>query len=73
MPNHKLAYELASTLNDRESLKAYEGFTERFSEEFLMKILAKVMSIPEQKIKKTRGALFTYLVNQNERQQYPRD
>lgn len=73
MSKHKLAYELASTLNDTESIKAYEDFTERYAESFLRRVLAKVMSIPERKIKKTRGALFTYLVNQNGRQHYSRD
>lgn len=73
MTKHKLAYELASTLNDTESIKAYEDFTERYAEGFLRKVLAKVMSIPERKIKKTRGALFTYLVNQNGRQHHTGD
>lgn len=73
MINHTLAFELASTMGDHDSIKIYEGFTERFAEEFLRKILARVMAIPERKIKKTRGALFTYLVNQNGRGHYPRD
>ena len=70
MSKNKLAYELASTLSDVESIKAYEDFTERFAESFLRKVLTKVMSIPDRKIKKTRGALFTYLVNQNGRQHH---
>jgi hypothetical protein len=73
MINHKLAYELASTLNDTDSLKAYEEFTDRYAEDFLRKILAKVMSIPDRKIKKTRGALFTYLANQNGRRHHSGD
>lgn len=73
MTNHNVAYELASTLNDTESLKIYEEFTDKYAESFLRKVLAKVMSIPDRKIKKTRGALFTYLVNQNGRQHYSRD
>jgi hypothetical protein len=73
MKNHKLAFELASTLDDNESIKIYEGFTERFTEGFLRRTLARVMAIPDRKIKKTRGALFTYLVNQDGRSRNSRD
>lgn len=57
-----LAYELADALNDHESLALYISFTQKYQEDFLRKILAKVMSIPDKKIRRTRGALFTYLV-----------
>lgn len=60
----KLALELADALNDRESLQAYLGFTRKYSETFLRRILTRVLAIPESKIKKTRGALFTFLVKQ---------
>jgi len=62
---NKLALELADAMNDMESLQAYIGFTQKYSETFLRKTLAKVLSIPENKIRKTRGALFTYLVKQH--------
>lgn len=60
----KLANELADTLQDWDALPYYLQCARKYQESFLRKILAKVMSIPESKIKKTRGALFTYLVNQ---------
>lgn len=60
-----LAYELARALNDMDSLPVYIGFTEKYQEAFLRRILTKVMSIPDANIKRTRGALFTYLVKQN--------
>lgn len=60
-----LAYELARSLNDMESLPVYVGFTEKYQEAFLRRVLQKVMSLPDEKIKRTRGALFTYLVKQN--------
>lgn len=59
----KLAQEIADVLNDPDALPLYEKYTRQFSEEFLRKTLKKVLSIPEEKIKRTRGALFTYLVN----------
>ena len=60
-----LAYELARALDDIESLPVYIGFAEKYQETFLRKVLQKVMSVPDEKIKRTRGALFTYLVKQN--------
>lgn len=61
----KFAYELANVLNDHQSIQVYVKFTQKYKEEFLRKILLRVMSIPDNKIKRTRGALFTYLVNQH--------
>jgi len=60
----RLANEIAETLNDRDALPFYLGLTKKYQEDFLRKIMAKVMSIPEANIRKTRGALFTYLVSQ---------
>lgn len=60
-----LAYELAQALGDMESLPVYIGFAEKYQEAFLRKVLTKVLSLPDEKIKRTRGALFTYLVMQN--------
>lgn len=73
MINHKLAYEIASTLSDLDNLKIHEGFVETYQEDFLRRTLNKVMTIPERKIKKTRGALFTYLVQRNGRGNHSRD
>ena len=60
-----LAREIAIALDDLVALPIYEKFTNKYSEQFLRKILQKVLSVPEKDIRKTRGALFTYLVNQN--------
>ena len=63
------ALELAETLKDHDSLVLYNQLTEKYSEEFLRKILDRVMAIPKEKIRKSRGALFTFLVNQHEQQE----
>ncbi len=60
----RLANELAETLKDREALPYYLSLTKKYHEDHLRKVLAKVMSIEASQIRKTRGALFTYLVNQ---------
>lgn len=62
---NKLAQEIASALNDMEALPCYVSFTQKYSETFLRKILLRVLSVPDHKIRRTRGALFTYLVQQN--------
>ena len=61
----KLAREIADALDDNDSLPVHIGFVEKYSETFLRKTLQKVLSIPENQIRKTRGALFTYLVSKN--------
>jgi hypothetical protein len=61
----KLAREIAEALNDKDSLAIHEAFAQKYTESFLRKILQKVLSIPENQIRKSRGALFTHLVKQN--------
>jgi hypothetical protein len=61
----RLANDIAETLKDREAMALYLQFARKYQENFLRYVLAKVMSIDEAKIRKTRGALFTYLVKQH--------
>jgi hypothetical protein len=58
----ELALELALTLQDREGLPFYIHCAKEYPEPFLRRVLATVMDIPEKKIKKSRGALFNFLV-----------
>ena len=61
----KLALEIANALDDMDSLQSYLILTSQYSEKYLRKVLTKVLSIPQEKIRKSRGALFTFLVNQH--------
>jgi hypothetical protein len=61
-----LANEIANTLQDRDALPLYLKYAKQYQEAYLRRILSKVMNIEERKIRKTRGALFTFLVSQNE-------
>jgi hypothetical protein len=61
----KLANEIAETLKDRDSIALFLQYARKYQESFLRDILAKVMSLDEKKIRKSRGALFTFLVNQH--------
>ena len=63
----QLAHEIADRLNDPEALSLYLSFTQQIDHEKLREILNKVCSIPEKEIRRTRGALFTFLVNQYKR------
>ncbi|MDP1814025.1 MAG: hypothetical protein Q8K92_06210 [Leadbetterella sp.] len=61
----KLANEIADTLNDKASIALFLTYCKKYKEEFLRDILEKVMALPQRQIKKSRGALFTFLVNQH--------
>ncbi len=61
----KLANEIADTLKDRDSITLHLQYVRKYKEEFLRKILAKVMSMDESKIRKNRAALYTFLINQS--------
>lgn len=61
----QLAHEIAERLNDPEALSLYLSYTQQFPHDKLREILNRVTSIPDRSIKRTRGALFTYLVNQH--------
>ena len=61
----KLANEIAETLKDRNSIASFLIYARKYNEKFLRETLARVMSMDEAKIRKSRGALFTFLVNQH--------
>lgn len=63
----KLAHEIANTLGDRDSIALHLQYARKYKEEFLRKTLNKVMSLDESKIKRSRAALYTFLINQSSR------
>ena len=63
----RLANEIADTLNDRDSLQYHLQNARKFKEEFQRRVLMKVMSIPENQIRKSRAALYTFLISQSSR------
>lgn len=58
----RLAVEIASALDDMDSLAAHRRYVLIYSETVLRKVLMKTLSVPENQIRKTRGALFTSLL-----------
>ena len=63
----KLAREIADTLHDLGSMPFHLQMVRKYKEEFLRKILGHVMAVPEDQIKKSRAALYVYLINQSSR------
>jgi hypothetical protein len=60
-----LALDLAEGLNDRKSLPLYLTYARRYPEGFLRRTLGAVKEIPDDKIKKSRGALFNYIIRKH--------
>lgn len=60
-----LASDLAKGLNDSKSLPFYLSVVRQYPEPLLMKLLGEVREIPSEKIKKSRAALFNYLLQQH--------
>jgi biotin operon repressor len=58
----RLAHEIADVLNDQENIKTYLLYAQKYPEDFLRKIATEVTLTPLHKIKKSRKALFIYLI-----------
>ena len=57
-----LAHDLAEALNDRTHYTIYLSYAKQYSESFLRRVLAETKMTPDRKIRKSRAALFNYLV-----------
>lgn len=57
-----LALDLAEGLSDRANLGFYLSVCRKYPEGLLRKIYSQVKEIPSEKIRKSRGALFNYLL-----------
>ena len=65
-----LAYEIALALDDLDSLHLHLSFVQMYKEEFLRKMLQKAMATPQEKIRRSRAALYVFLVNQHGKNAY---
>jgi hypothetical protein len=57
-----LALDLAHAFNDLENLALYISYCNKYPEHLIRKTIAIVNEIPAHKIRKSRGALFNYLI-----------
>ena len=65
-----LALDLAEVLNDHKNLALYLFYSKKYPESFLRKVLGEVKEIPAEKIKKSKGALFNYLIKKYDKKAY---
>lgn len=57
-----LALDICQALDDSDNLALYLSYVRRYSPKVIHQAFNAARKLPENKIKKTRGALFTYLV-----------
>jgi len=62
-----IAKDLAEGLNDMKNIRYYISVALEHSEQYLKGLYRKVKETPEHRIKKSRGALFAYLVKKYEK------
>jgi len=60
-----LALDLAQGLGDLSGFPLYLSYARKYPESALRKALSEARSIPAQKIKKSRGAFFNYLIQKH--------
>jgi DNA-binding transcriptional ArsR family regulator len=60
-----LALDLAQGLDDPKGLLLYLSYSRKFPEAMLRRTLSEVKALPEKQIKKSRGALFNYLIQKH--------
>lgn len=64
-----LAIEIAESLNDQKSLPLYQQMTNKYSPVFLREKLREALAVPPEKVRKNRGALFTWMVKNHAKYQ----
>ena len=58
----RLACQVADGLDDRKNLRLYQSYCRRYSADIILKAFARAKEPSPDKIKKSRGALFNFLV-----------
>lgn len=61
-PEEILAFGIASGLNDLDHLQLFIKICRNYPRDVLLKIFQEVKAMPDWRIRKTRGALYTYMV-----------
>ena len=60
-----LAQELAERLDDPQGLALYLKVARRYTESSIRQILGRVMEVPDERIRTSRGALFNWLIHRH--------
>lgn len=61
-----LAHDLAEGLEDLAGIALYRSYANKYPERLLRQVFATIMQIPAKHIKKSRGALFNYLIKKHD-------
>ena len=57
-----LAYDICRVFHDEKNIKLYLSYTRKYSEKIILKAYQEAKEMSPYKVKKSKGALFTYLV-----------
>jgi hypothetical protein len=68
-----LAQELAERLGDPQGLPLYLKVAKRYSESSIRQILVRVLEVPDERIRTSRGALFNWLIQRHGKRFSPND
>jgi len=63
-----LASDIAEKLDDRQSIRQYLSYAHKYPESVLREFLSQALQTPSHRIRKSRAALFAYLVKQYDQQ-----
>ncbi|KAF0248485.1 MAG: hypothetical protein FD167_2106 [bacterium] len=64
-----LAYRIALTFNDTDNNQIYLAFCKKYPLEIVREVFVYVRDLPDEKIRKSRSALFFYLCKQRNGEQ----
>lgn len=65
-----LAREICQALNDEKNIQLYRSYVKKYPPRIIKRAFDEAIALPSRNIKKTRGALFTYLVKLYATKQY---
>ena len=68
-----LAQELTERLGDPQGLPLYLKVARRYTESSIRQILGRVMEVPDERIRTSRGALFNWLIHRHGTRRNPTD
>ena len=68
-----LAQELTERLDDPQGLPLYLKVARRYTETSIRQILGRVLEVPDERIRTSRGALFNWLIQRHGTRLTPSD
>lgn len=66
--HEELAHKIAKSLKEEKDIKLYLYIVKHYKESAIRRAFQETMLVPDEKIKKTRSALFFYLLKKYDRE-----